>query len=44
MLTGVSDVRMFLKLTGWFRDFIKDYAAKTVKLTDGLKGLSKDWK
>ena len=32
----VSDVRRFLGLTGWFRDFIKDYAR--------LKGSEKSWK
>lgn len=42
--TGVSDVRRFLGLTGWFRDFIKDYATKTIKLTYSLKDKSKDWK
>ena len=42
--TGVSDVRRFLGLTGWFRDFIKDYAAKIIKFTDSLQGKGKDWK
>ena len=40
----VSDVRRFLGLNGWFRDFIKDYATKTIKLTYSLKDKSKDWK
>ena len=42
--TEVSDVRRFLGLTGWFRDFIKDYAAKIIKFTDSLQGKGKDWK
>lgn len=40
----VSDVRRFLGLTGWFRDFIKDYARLTVNLTDSLKGDNRKWK
>lgn len=33
----VTDVRRFLGLTGWFRDFIKDYANATIRMTDSLK-------
>ena len=40
---GVSDVRRFLGLTGWFRDFIKDYARLTVNLTNSLKGKGENW-
>lgn len=38
----VSEVRRFLGLTGWFRDFISNYAARTINLTDSLKGKGKD--
>ncbi len=35
--TSVTEVRRFLGLTGWFRNFIKDYARLTHNLTDSLK-------
>ncbi|KAI5151978.1 hypothetical protein ENBRE01_2475 [Enteropsectra breve] len=40
---NVSELRRFLGLTGWFRNFIAKYAEKTNKLTDGLKGRHKAW-
>lgn len=43
-LTGVSDVRIFLCLSGWFRDFTRNYANETINLKDSLKGKGKDWK
>lgn len=36
--TCVSDVRRYLGLTGWFRDFIRNYAGLTIKMTDSLNG------
>lgn len=45
--TKVKELRRFLGLTGWFRNFIKDYARLTVNLTGALKGSTKgrdiDW-
>lgn len=35
--TNVSELRRFLGLSGWFRDFIKDYAEKTKELTNALR-------
>lgn len=35
---NVKELRQFLGLTGWFRQFIKDYARLTVHFTGGLKG------
>ncbi|KAF9760691.1 Retrovirus-related Pol polyprotein from transposon [Nosema granulosis] len=32
----VTDVRRFLGLTGWFRDFIKDYTNATIRMTDSF--------
>ncbi|KAF9758262.1 Retrovirus-related Pol polyprotein from transposon [Nosema granulosis] len=40
---NVSEVRRFLGLTGLFRDFIKDYAGKTLALTDSLRGKNNNW-
>ena len=37
----VKELRRFLGLTGWFRQFIKDYARLTENLTEGLKGTDK---
>lgn len=42
--TCVSDVRRFLGLTGWFRDFIKNYAVLTFYMTDSLKGKDRQWR
>lgn len=42
--TCVSEVRRFLGMTGWFRDFIKNYAGLTINLTDSLKGKNNNWK
>lgn len=39
----VSDVRKFLGLTGWFRNFIKDYSTHTINLTDSLMGKGDRW-
>lgn len=39
--TNISELRRFLGSTGWFRQFIKDYARMTVCLTDALKGNGK---
>ena len=41
---NVSELRRFLGLSGWFRNFIKNYAGKTLKLTDALKGKNKEFK
>jgi hypothetical protein len=41
---NISELRRFLGMTGWFSNFIKDYARKTEKLSDGLKGKGKNWK
>lgn len=35
---NISELRRFLGLSGWFRKFIKDYAGKTLRLTEALKG------
>lgn len=40
---NVSELRRFLGLTGWFRQFIPNYAALTVSLTDALKIKNKKW-
>ena len=40
--TCVSEIRRFLGMTGWFRDFIKNYAGLTINLTDSLKGRSEE--
>lgn len=40
----MSEVRRFLGLTGWFRNFIKDYAGLTSNLTDFLSGKDVKWK
>ncbi|KAF9760991.1 Transposon Tf2-9 polyprotein [Nosema granulosis] len=34
---NVKELRRFLGLTGWFRDFIPEYAYRTVSLTEALK-------
>ncbi|KAF9758304.1 Retrovirus-related Pol polyprotein from transposon [Nosema granulosis] len=39
----VSDVRKFLGLTGWFRNFIKNYSTHTINLTDSLRGKGDRW-
>lgn len=39
----MSELRRFLGLSGWFRDFIKDYAAHTNKLTDPLSQKKFEW-
>ena len=43
----IKELRRFLGLTGWFQQFIKDYARLTENLTEGLKGTDKkrslDW-
>ena len=39
----MTELRRFLGMTGWFSGFIKDYAVKTLKLSDGLKGKGKNW-
>ncbi|KAF9758257.1 Retrovirus-related Pol polyprotein from transposon gypsy [Nosema granulosis] len=39
----VKDVRRFLGLAGWFRDFIRNFALITINLTEALKTKSK-WK
>jgi len=41
---NISELRRFLGMTGWFGNFIKDYAKKITNLTDGLKGKGKNWK
>jgi hypothetical protein len=41
---SISELRRFLGLSGWFREFIKDYATLTEKLTECLKGKSKTLK
>lgn len=41
---NIPELRRFLGLTGWFRQFIKDYARKTVHLTSGLRQTGKEWK
>ncbi|KAF9761143.1 Pro-Pol polyprotein [Nosema granulosis] len=33
----VRGLRRFLRLTGWFRDFIPNYAYRTTRLTEALK-------
>ncbi|WUR03409.1 reverse transcriptase [Vairimorpha necatrix] len=40
---NVTDVRRFLGLSGWFRGFIKNYAEKTMHMTDCLRGKNKSW-
>jgi hypothetical protein len=40
---NVSEVRRFLGLSGWFRNFIQDYAGKTLALTNSLKGTGNNW-
>jgi hypothetical protein len=40
---NVSEVRRFLGLSGWFRNFIQDYAGKTLALTNSLKGNGNNW-
>jgi len=42
--TNITELRRFLGMTGWFANFIKNYAMKTEKLTDGLRGRGKNWK
>ncbi len=37
-----SDMRAFLGLTGYYRRFIRNYAARTVSLTDALGGAKPD--
>ena len=37
----VKELRRFLGLTGWFRNFIKDYARSSIYLTDALKTKNK---
>ncbi|WUR02937.1 reverse transcriptase [Vairimorpha necatrix] len=39
--TSVSETRRFLGMTGWFRNFIKNYAGLTIHLTDSLRGKDK---
>lgn len=39
---NVSELRRFLGLTGWFRDFIENYAMLTQNLTEGLQK-GRDW-
>ncbi|KAF9756151.1 Retrovirus-related Pol polyprotein from transposon 17.6, partial [Nosema granulosis] len=34
---NVKELRRFLGLTGWFRDFIPNYAYRTARLTEALK-------
>lgn len=41
--TNVSELRRYLGMTGWFSSFIQDYASKTEKLSDGLRGKGKNW-
>ncbi len=41
---GVSDVRRFLGLTGWFRNHIENYAEHTIALTYSLRGKNTSWK
>lgn len=41
--TYVSDVRRFLGIKGWFRDFIRNYAELTMRLTDSLRGKNAKW-
>ena len=43
ILKTVSEFRGFWGLTGWFRNFIKDYAGLTLCLTDVLKEKSKQF-
>lgn len=38
---NVGGLRRFLGMTGWFRQFIKDYARKTVNLTNEIGGRKK---
>lgn len=40
---NITELRRFLVLTGWFRQFIKNYAGKTSKLTEALI-TRKKWK
>ena len=35
--TKISELRRFLGMVGWFRQFIQNYATKTENLTDGLR-------
>ncbi|MCO5604752.1 hypothetical protein L7F22_058922 [Adiantum nelumboides] len=43
--SSVSKVRGFLRMTGWYRIFVKDYALITAPLTGFLKkGMRIDWK
>lgn len=39
---NVSELRRFLGLAGWFREFIKDYSIITGNLTECLKGKRKE--
>jgi len=41
---NIGELRRFLGMTGWFNNFIQDYARKTEKLSDGLRGKGKSWK
>ena len=40
---NIGELRRFLGMTGWFSNFIRDYARKTEKLSDGLRGKGKNW-
>ncbi|KAI5168292.1 hypothetical protein PAEPH01_0005 [Pancytospora epiphaga] len=40
----MTELRRFLRLSGWFRSFIKEYARKVEKMTKGLTKKDSDFK